>query len=159
MKRKLAMTTSGIILTLCLITTATMAQVTCSRDQIGQVKMIQSSAEYRTIQDSIQSLAYDLFLISETYPQYKYVHHTNDLGWITAVSVVGISDAAVANTAARNLMLLEALGETARLVDPAFLPQSGNSNGMLSKKEANAYKPAPPRMKQQKKNTIVSSSL
>ncbi|RAW00318.1 hypothetical protein [Pseudochryseolinea flava] len=158
MKTKKEMISRGIMIaTLCLtVSFNTIAQVTCSRERVGEIKLIASTAEYLSIQDSIQSLAYDLYLISESYPNYKYVHHTNDLGMITAVSVVGIADVEVANKAATNLIILEVLGEKVRTVDAAFLPQSRPAPGMLTKQEAAAHKPSPPRMKN-KQDVIVSS--
>lgn len=152
--------TRGILtILICLFASiGTMAQVTCSRERIGSLKMIGSSEEYLTVQDSVQALAYDLYLISETYPDYRYVHQTNDAGIITAVSVVGISNVEVATKAATNLMLLEVLGEIVRTVDPVYLPKRSTVPGALSKHEAAVYKPAPPRLKE-KKTVIVSNSM
>lgn len=152
--------THGVLtIMICLfLSVGAMAQVTCSRERIGSLAMISSSQEYLTIQDSVQALAYDLFLISEAYPDYKYVHQTNDAGIITAISVVGISDVDVATKAATNLMLLEVLGEVVRTVDPVYLPKRSTVPGALSKHDATVYKPAPPRMKE-KKTVIVSNTL
>jgi hypothetical protein len=66
----------------------------------------------------------------------------------------------MANRAATDLMLLEVLGEQVRTVDPSFLPKASGATvpGRMSQKEAAAYKPAPPMMKE-KGNAIVSSGI
>jgi hypothetical protein len=135
------------------------AQVTCSRELIAEARPINSADEYLRIQDSVQVLAYDLYLISEAFPNYKYVHQTNEAGKIVAVSVVGISDAEMATKAATNLMLLEVLGDQVRKIDPSLLPSNRfKGDEIVSEKEAARYKPAPPRMKEHK-TIIVSSGI
>ncbi|HYG20593.1 MAG TPA: hypothetical protein VD816_16755 [Ohtaekwangia sp.] len=109
-----------------------------------QYNEIGSSSDYRSVRDSIEVLAYELYLIYQQYPDYSYKHQHDAQGRITGVTVTGINSPTVASRAASHLMKIEALGEAIRRMDQSYLPPSamGSNHGRLTEKEARRYVPA-----------------
>jgi hypothetical protein len=106
---------------------------------------IGSTSEYRAVRDSIEVLAYELYLIYQQYPSYSYQHLVDASGKVTGVTVTGINSPSVADRAASHLMKLEMLGEAIRRMDESFLPPAAmdKDHGRLSEQETRRYVPAP----------------
>ena len=106
---------------------------------------IKSTKDYRTAQDSIEGLAYELYTIYQQYPTYSYEHQFDVRGNLIGVTVTGIHDAEMANRAAAYLMQIEVLGEAIRNMDHIYLPESvmPKNFGRLTKKQTLGYVPVP----------------
>lgn len=135
-----------LLLTVCLgMATGATAQITCSRSSIAGTFDIESTRDYTKAQDSVQVLAYALYDVYQHYPDFSYVHHSDEEGNIVAVSVVGIRDTETALHAAACLMAIEVLGDAIRDMDKSLLPPvtSESREKKMGEKETGKYTPTP----------------
>jgi hypothetical protein len=132
---------------MCLLLSVTVNGQTASTTGVPakQYNEIGSNVEYLAARDSIEILAYELYLIYQRYPTLSYQPETDALGNVTGISVSGVNSLSVADQVASHLMKIETLGKAIRSVDKSYLPPAaiGETTGGLSEKEARRYVPTP----------------
>jgi hypothetical protein len=76
------------------------------------------------VENLIEDLADKLYAINRMYPDFSYQHKYNEQINRFTVSISGIDDEALVDEISRDLIKLEKLGESVRVMNPDHLPDS-----------------------------------